>query len=88
MENELELTKKRLTELSRRAFERGIQTSSDFLSPGEQAEAARLRLSLIHISLARRVPEREAHNGEGRVRLGGPDERVAGTFELPLRAGG
>ena len=44
MENELELTKKRLTELSRRAFERGIQTSSDFLSPGEQAEAARLRL--------------------------------------------
>ena len=44
MENELELTKKRLTELSRRAFERGIQTSSDFLSPGEQAEAVRLRL--------------------------------------------
>lgn len=44
MENELELLKKRLAELSRRAYERGIQTASDFLSPGEQAEAARLRL--------------------------------------------
>ena len=51
MENELELTKKRLTELSRRAFERGIQTSSDFLSPGEQAEAVRLRLLLQHAVL-------------------------------------
>lgn len=44
MENELELTKKRLAELSRRASERGIQMLSEFLSPGEQAEAARLRL--------------------------------------------
>lgn len=44
MENELELTKKRLIELSRRAYERGVPTFSEFLTPGEQTELGRLRI--------------------------------------------
>ena len=45
MENELEMLKKRLAELSRRAAERGISTHSEFLSLGEQTELARLKLA-------------------------------------------
>ena len=44
MDNELEMLKKRLVELSRRSAERGIKTNSEFLSLGEQAELLRLRL--------------------------------------------
>ena len=44
MDNELELLKKRLAELSKRAAERGICTHSEFLSLGEQTELSRLRL--------------------------------------------
>ena len=44
MDNELELLKKRLAELSRRSAKRGICTHSDFLSLGEQTELSRLRL--------------------------------------------
>ena len=44
MDNELELLKKRLAELSRRSAERGICTHSEFLSLGEQTELSRLRL--------------------------------------------
>ena len=61
MDNELEMLKKRLVELSRRSAERGKKTNSEFLSLGEQTELLRLRLespcaldggyalSLIHI---------------------------------------
>lgn len=45
LENELELTKKRLAELSRRAYERGVRTFSEFLTPGEQTELGRMRLA-------------------------------------------
>lgn len=44
MDNELEMLKKRLVELSRRSAERGIKTNSEFLSLGEQTELLRLRL--------------------------------------------
>lgn len=43
MENELELTKKRLSELARRAEKRGIPVESDFLTPAEQLELTRMR---------------------------------------------
>ena len=43
MDNELEMLKKRLVELSRRSAERGIKTNSEFLSLGEQTELLRLR---------------------------------------------
>lgn len=69
MENDLELTKKRLLELSRRAWERGITVTSDFLTPGEQAEAARLRLPEPY-TLEGGYPEAErrvAHFGGGEV---------------------
>ena len=45
MDNELELTKKRLAELSRRAYDRGICTFSEFLTPGEQTELGRMHLA-------------------------------------------
>lgn len=43
MDNEIELLKKRLSELSRRSAERGISTSSEFLSLGEQTELSRMK---------------------------------------------
>ncbi len=43
MDNELELTKKRLAELARRAEKRGEAAYSDFLTPAAQAEAARMQ---------------------------------------------
>lgn len=42
MENELELTKKRLMELYRRAEKRSEAVSSEFLTPAEQLEVTRL----------------------------------------------
>lgn len=45
LDNELELTKKRLAELSRRAYDRGICTFSEFLTPGEQTELGRMHLA-------------------------------------------
>ena len=42
MENELELVKKRLSELAKRAERRGIPVESDFLTPAEQLELTRL----------------------------------------------
>lgn len=44
MENELELTKKRLIELAKRSERRGIPVESDFLTPAEQLELAHMRL--------------------------------------------
>lgn len=44
MENELELTKKRLAELARRAERRGEAAASDFLTPAGQLAAQQLRL--------------------------------------------
>ena len=44
MENELELTKKRLAELARRAEKRSESVASEFLTPAEQLELTRLRL--------------------------------------------
>ena len=44
MENELELTKKRLMELAKRSERRGIPVESDFLTPAEQLELTRMRL--------------------------------------------
>ncbi len=43
MENKLDMTKKRLSELSQRAERRGIVTSSEFLTPAEQAGLLSLR---------------------------------------------
>ena len=44
MENELELTSKRLAELAKRACKRGQAAYSGFLTPAEQGELTRLRL--------------------------------------------